>query len=44
MENYVNKKLNLMINNLYEFKDEFKWDNNLIKYFGAMMLALKNAY
>ena len=42
MENSVNKKLNLMINNFYELKDEFRWDNNLIKYFGAMMLALKN--
>jgi hypothetical protein len=37
----LKQKTDLMIENFYELKDNFKWDTQLLKHFGAMIHATK---
>lgn len=42
MDIYLKQKVDLMAENYHELKTSFKWENNLLKHFGAMIHATKN--
>lgn len=41
MDIELNEKVNLMVENYKELKDNFKWDSNILKHFCAMMHAVR---
>lgn len=41
MNNELKQKTDLMIGNFHELKENFKWDTQLLKHFGAMVHATK---
>jgi hypothetical protein len=41
METLLREKVDLMVTNYYELKENFKWDTNLVKHFGAMVHATR---
>jgi hypothetical protein len=39
MEDAIRRKADLMINNFYAMRENFRWNGNLVKHFGAMVHA-----
>ncbi len=42
MNTELKKKVDLMVENYHQLKGPFKWENNLLKHFGAMVHAMNN--